>query len=134
MIDKRRFVLAHSTARAGAVQCVKDAPDGYWVTIEPPKRTLDQSAMFHALCGDVAKQATWMGKKRTPAQWKVLFISGHSIASGGGSEVVGGLEGELVNVRESTAQMSKKRLSSLVEYCVAWAAENDVRLSTPEDS
>ena len=40
-----------------------------------------------------------------------------------------GLEGEVINLRESTAQMSVKRLASLIEYVQAWAVENDVILS-----
>ena len=91
-------------------------------------RTLDQSAKFHAMCEDVAKQALWMGKKRTKEQWKVLFVSGHSIATGSGAEVVPGLENEFVNIRESTASMSKARLSSLIEYVQAWCAGNEVKL------
>lgn len=91
-------------------------------------RTLDQNAKFHAMCEDVAKQAEWAGKKRTKDQWKVLFVSAHAIATGRGAEVVEGLEGELVNIRESTAAMSKARLSSLIEYVTAWCSENEVKL------
>ena len=40
-----------------------------------------------------------------------------------------GIEGEVINLRESTAQMSVKRLASLIEYVQAWAVENDVILS-----
>jgi hypothetical protein len=91
-------------------------------------RTLDQNAKFHAMCEDVARRATWAGEKRTRDQWKVLFVSGHAIATGRGAEVVEGLEGEFVNIRESTAAMSKARLSSLIEYVTAWCAGNGVKL------
>jgi hypothetical protein len=93
-----------------------------------PRRSLDQNAKFHAICEDVAKQKLWMGKRLTKDQWKVLFVSGHSIATGSGAEVVPGLENEFVNIRESTAGMSKARLSSLVEYVLAWCAENEVEV------
>lgn len=91
-------------------------------------RTLDQNAKFHAMCEDVARQAMWAGKKRTKDQWKVLFVSAHAVATGRGAEVVEGLEGEFVNIRESTAAMSKARLSSLIEYVTAWCAGNGVKL------
>jgi len=45
-----------------------------------------------------------------------------------------GLEGEVVNLRESTAAMSKNRFSSLVEYVLAWGSQNDVKWSNPERS
>jgi hypothetical protein len=96
--------------------------------VSEPRRNLDQSAKFHAMCGDVAEQCEWMGKKRTKDQWKVLFVSGHAIATKQGAEMVPGLEGEFVNIREATSRMSKARLSSLIEYVAAWCAGNEVKL------
>ena len=93
------------------------------------ERSLPQNSAFHAICGDVARQAQYMGKPRTPDQWKVLFISGHAIATGVGAEVVPGLEGEFLNIRESSAKMSKKRMNSLIEYTTAWCIGNGIRLS-----
>jgi hypothetical protein len=105
------------------------APEGTIAEFKDATRTLEQNAKFHALCSDVAKSgAKWMGKIRTADQWKVLFVSGHAIATGLGAEVVPGLEGEFVNIRESTAKMSKSRGSSLIEYVLAWCAENDKEL------
>jgi hypothetical protein len=40
---------------------------------------------------------------------------------------VPGLEGEFVNLRESTALMSIKRGASLIEYTQAFAAEHGVK-------
>jgi hypothetical protein len=51
------------------------------------------------------------------------------MATNEGSEVVPGLEGEFINLRESTALMSKKRSASLIEYALAFCAMNEVRLS-----
>lgn len=124
---KQLYILAHAEARRRAVMAVQGAPDGYAVTVGEPTRNLEQNAKFHALCHDVSKAGIeWMGKKRTAQQWKVLFVSGHAIATGMGADVVPGLEGEFVNIRESTASMSKKRGSSLIEYVLAWCAENAI--------
>jgi len=38
--------------------------------------------------------------------------------------VIAGIEGEFVNIRESTAKMGVKRLNSLIEYIQAWVADN----------
>lgn len=65
-------------------------------------------------------------------QWKVIMVSAHAIATVEPAEMVIGLEGEVVNLRESTAAMSKKRFSSLMEYVLAWGANNDVKFSEPE--
>jgi hypothetical protein len=91
-------------------------------------RSSKQNRLFHALIGDVSKQAEWLGKRRTPAEWKVLFVSGHSIATKHGAEMVPGLEGEFCNIRESTARMSIARMCSLCDYVMAWCAVNGVEL------
>ena len=122
---KRSFILSHSIARGNALECVRTAPDGYVVTVQEPTRNLEQSAKFHALCNDAAKMGIeWAGKPRDAAAWKVLFVSGHAVATKMGAEMVPGLEGEFVNLRESTALMSKARSSSLIEYAQAWIASN----------
>ena len=46
--------------------------------------------------------------------------------------MVPGLEGEFVNIRESTALMSIKRGSSLIEYATAFALSNGVTLNDPQ--
>jgi hypothetical protein len=66
----------------------------------------------------------WGGKPRTAAQWKVLMVSGHAVATKEGAEMVPGVEGEFVNLRESTAAMSVRRSSSLIEYTLAFMAMN----------
>ena len=120
---KQVFVMAHDLARRRAVAAVVDAPAGHVITIEPPKRSRDQNAKFHALCSDLAG-AEWAGKKRSAAEWKVLLVSGHAVATKLGADVVPGIEGEFINLRESTALMSKARGSSLIEYAQAFAAQH----------
>ena len=95
------------------------------VRFSEPNRTADQNAKFHAICSDLARAGVpWMGKPRTAEQWKVLLVSGPAVATKEGAELVPGLEGEFVNLRESTAAMSKRRSSSLIEYALAWAAQH----------
>ena len=57
------------------------------------------------------------------------MVSAHKIATGGKAEMVIGLEGEVINLRESTAQMGVQRLASLIEYITAWGAENGVKFN-----
>jgi len=97
------------------------------VTVKPERRSLDQNAKFHALCQDAEKAGLcWAGAPRTAEQWKVLFVSGHATATKQGAEIVPGLEGEFVNIRESTAAMSRQRGSSLIDYTVAFLAMHGV--------
>lgn len=131
---KQIFRLVHAQARQLAKDAIDSAPDGFIVRISEPTRSLEQSARFHAICSDIAKSGfKWAGKARTAAQWKVLLVSGHSIATGEGADMVPGLESEFVNLRESTALMSKKRSSSLIDYSTAFAVSNGVKLNDTQE-
>ena len=127
---KRVFILRDEAIRRRCQEAVWEADDNSRVTIGPESRTLDQNAKFHALASDIAKSGyLWLGKKREAAAWKVLLVSGHAVATKEGSEIVPGLEGEFVNLRESTALMSKKRGASLIEYTLAFMAMNDIKIT-----
>ena len=98
------------------------------VIIKPKTRSIEQNAKLHALISEIAKQKTYIGKHRSILTWKAIFVSGHNIASGNNVEMGVGLEGEVLNLRESTASMSVKRMISLIEYIQAWAIQNGVML------
>ena len=125
-MENQVFQLSHVVARRNAAQAVMAAPEGFMVKIGPRTRSTDQNALLHALFGEVAKKAAWGGRRLTLYQWKVLFISGHAIATGLGADMVPGLENEYVNIRESSARMSVARMTSLIEYVLAWCAENGI--------
>lgn len=125
LTEKRTIILAHPEARSNAHKAIDEAPQGHVVTIKPPGRNLEQNALFHSICSDLAKsELKWMGKKRTAEEWKTLIVSGHSVATKEGAEMVPGIEGEFLNLRESTARMSKKRASSLIDYASSFLAQN----------
>ena len=103
------------------------------VELKEKTRSAEASAKFHAMCSDFARSGIeWAGKKRTAMEWKVLLISGHSIATKQGAEMVPGLENEFVNIRESSARMSIARMNSLIKYTYATGVELGVRFSCPE--
>lgn len=129
MSERRSFVLINDRVRANAFQALREAGGGYRVTITPPQRSTDQNAMLHALLSDLARShVEWAGKRRTLEEWKVLMVSGHAVATGQGGEVVPGIEGEFVSIRESTARMSVGRASSLIEYVLAFCVGQGVEL------
>jgi hypothetical protein len=129
-MEKQRYILINPDVRRNAVDAVIRAADGSAVTVGPATRSLDQNAKFHAICTDIANsQMTWAGKRRCAEEWKVLLVSGHTKATDGEVEFVPGLEGEFVNVRESTARMSVKRAASLITYAIAFCDTNGVHLT-----
>lgn len=127
--DRKTFILINDRVRSNALAALLAAPDGYVVTVRPATRSVDQNAMFHSICGQLAKSSLkWAGKTRDSDQWKVLLVSAHTVATKGDVEIVPGIENEFVNIRESTARMSVGRMSSLIEYALAFCATNGVEL------
>ena len=92
-------------------------------------RSLDQSALFHALCADVAKawNAKYPDKPTTPEavkrDAKVLY----------GVKVVeySPLTDKQVARIESTSAYSKRQLSDLITATLAWAADNGIPIPDP---
>ena len=100
------------------------------ITIAPETRSTEQNAMLHSIFADFARSGIqFHGKPRTEEQWKVLLISGHSVATKQGAEMLPGIEGEYVNIRESSAQMSVARMTSLIDYAHAFGNTVGVQFS-----
>lgn len=129
MSDRQSFRLDSPRQRDAAKLAVIGAPDGWEVVIRPAKRSLDQNAIFHALCDDIAKaRPEWNGMAMDAEDWKQLLVLSHAIATGGGGvRLAQDIEGEgLVQLRESTARMDKARASSLIDYTMAFAAQRGI--------
>ncbi len=129
-MEKQRYTIVNPQVRQNAIRALMALPDGHTATFAPPTRSGGQNDFFHTICSDIAKSAfEWAGKPRKPEEWKVLLVSGHTKATQGEVEFVPGLEGEFVNIRESTARMSVKRAASLLEYALAWCADHNIPLT-----
>lgn len=125
-----RFILRDDHIRRNAINAIVEAGDDYVVTVAEPKRSSPQNAMFHAICSDIANSGhKFLGKPRSAAVWKVLLISGHAAATDEKVDVVPGLEGEFVNIRESSALMSIRRAASLITYTLAYCDTNGIPLT-----
>ena len=124
------FVL-RGRGRAAALDAVANAPDNWVVRIGPPRRSLDQNAALHGYCAQIAKaRPQWNGLDMNTEDYKALFVTSHAIATqGGGVRLIPDLEGRgLVQLRESSAAMSRDRASSLLSYIAAWAAQQGITL------
>jgi hypothetical protein len=130
MSEKQKFRLVNERVRSNAMQALHMAPEGHVVTIAPPTRSLEQNAKLHAILTDLARSGMkWAGKRRTMEEWKAIVISGHAVATGAGGEVIPGIEGEFVAIRESSAHMNVSRAASLIEYLLAFCAEQGIELT-----
>lgn len=133
MSQYKSFFLRDQRIKNNCIEFIKELPtddkNPLVVKIQPMTRSLEQNSKLHALLSDISKQCEFNGKKRDIDTWKMIMVSAHKIATGGKAEMVIGLEGEVINLRESTAQMGVQRLASLIEYVQSWAVENNVILS-----
>jgi hypothetical protein len=124
------YFLVSESVRQSAIRLLLslpiDADKPFVMQIKAKTRSLEQSAKLHAMFGELAIKAKWNGEQLTPEQWKVLMISAHTIATGEPCKLTVGIEGEMVNLRESSAKMSISRMASCIEYVQAWAAQNNV--------
>lgn len=107
----------------------KEVTKPYVVEIKPITRTLEQNAKLHAMLTDISNQLQFKGRWLSVDQWKMIMVSAHAIATGKEQELETGLEGELINLRESTAGMGVKRLASLIEYLTAYGVKNGVHFN-----
>lgn len=103
------------------------------LTIGEPTRTDDQNAKLHAMLSDVAKQAEWAGNKRGITVWKRLMVASWLRAENEAVQILPALDGHGVDIIfEPTSKMSKKQVSSLLEYVYAWGAHNNIEWSNKE--
>ncbi len=130
-MTKQQWIISSYQNLVAAFKAIKALGYGkaYVVEVKPFTRTIEQNSKLHATFADLARQATWQGQKLTAEQWKVLMISAHTIATKENHKMVIGIEGEVVNLRESSAQMSVARMISLIEYIHAWGASNGVQFN-----
>lgn len=117
-------------ARDSACAQVRVAPKGHVVSIRAAKRSLDQNAKLHSIFSDMAKAGfEWAGKKRNADEIKFLMVSGHAIATGHPGELMLGVEGERLMLRQSTAAMPVAEMTSLIDYCEAFCSQKGIPLA-----
>lgn len=124
MTDKLIFVMAHDEARRRAMAAVAQAPAGWRITVEPPKRSLDQNAALHALLTEVAERCEWAGRRWDLDTWKRLLVGAWSRAINDPVLLLPALDGAGVEVVfRRTSTMTKRECSELLEFINAWCAE-----------
>ncbi len=111
--------------RVAADQCMK-APNGHVVQFKPPTRSTAQNARLHAMLAAIEKTGfEWGGRKRDLPELKCLFVSGWMRATHQDEETIPGFDGEPVQLRKSTAEMTVEQLGELMEYIGMWCADHE---------
>ena len=130
---KKTYIMAHNVARASAIAAVKDAPEGYSVTIGPPNRSLEQNSVQWPLLQAFADQLQWPINGRlewlTPEEWKDLLTAAFKREI---VRVAPGLDGGMVMLGARTSTFSKSQFSEWIEFLRATAVERDIQLDYME--
>ncbi|MBN9463460.1 MAG: recombination protein NinB [Burkholderiales bacterium] len=118
---KQVFTLVHATARSRALEAVRAAPDGMVVEVKPPNRTLEQNALLWSRLTEISRRVEWHGRYLDPESWKHIFTAALSK-----QDVVPGIDGGFVILGKSTARMSKREMTDLLDLIDAFAAERNI--------
>lgn len=115
-------ILDSRYRREQAHRLVDAAPIGAVMSIALPKRSTEQNSKLWAALSDISR-AMPGGRKHTPETWKALFMH----AMGHQSRFEMGLNGEPFPAGFRSSQLNKSQMSELIEFILAWGAEQGVR-------
>lgn len=116
-------ILNTLTDRAKACEIIRHAPHGARVELKAEKRSHAQNDRMWAMLTDIAMQKEHNGRKYTPDQWKVLFMS----ACGREVQFIPSLDGKtFLPWGQSSSDLSKKEMTDLIDFMHAWGAEQGV--------
>lgn len=122
---KQTFVMSHDLARQRAIQAVKDAPEGFCVTVAEPTRTLDQNAaQWPYLAGFAAQKQLCVNGVMvwaTDDDWKGV-LTGCWL----GETRMAAFDGKVIMLPQRTSKMGKRVFSDWMEFLVAMAAQSGV--------
>ena len=98
--------------------------------IKPASKSREQEEKYHAIIGDIAKQAQHMGAKWSVDDWKRLLVDLYCVEKGMPSgKVVPSLDMTgIVQLGMQTRHFTKEQASEFVEFLLAWCADNGIEL------
>lgn len=117
-----RVIIGGLGSRERAKAIIDRAPPGYVMTLAEPKRTLDQNDLLWSCLTDISI-AKPMGRRMIPEEWKCVFMA----AAGWECQFVEGLDGRPFPMGFRSSKLTKKQMSDLLDFILAWGAENGIR-------
>ena len=95
--------------------------------VKDASKSREQEEKYHAIIGDIAKQAQHMGAKWDSETWKRLLVDKYCRETGLNSQIMANLDNDgLVQLGFQTRKFTKEQASEFVEFLQAWAAQNGV--------
>ncbi len=124
----RVYRLYSRQSRQDAKRAIDEAPDGWQAKITLPRRSDDQNAKYHAMIGEIAKQAEHLGAKWEADDWKRLVLDKFARETGRShGKVIPNLDKTgVVEVGIQSRKFNRQDGSDFIEWLHAWGAENGV--------
>lgn len=96
--------------------------------IKAVNKSREQEEKYHAMIGDIAKQASHLGSKWDSESWKRLlvdlFLRENGMYNG---KILQNLDGTgIIQLGFQTRNFTKEQASEFVEWLHAWGAENGI--------
>lgn len=98
--------------------------------VKDASKSREQEEKYHAIIGDIAKQAQHMGHKWDAESWKRLMVDKYLRETGFmNSPIIPNLDGTgIIQLGFQTRKFSKEQASEFVEFLLAWCADNGIEL------
>lgn len=98
--------------------------------IKPASKSRDQEQKYHAIIGDIAKQAQHMGAKWDAETWKRLLVDKYVREIGLTSKIMANLDNDgLVQLGFQTRKFTKEQASEFVAFLICWCDQNGIELN-----
>jgi len=123
---------AKTTIRLHWDKITKALDSGKHLTMEIKlvSKTREQEEKYHAMIGDIAKQAQHMGAKWSSEDWKRLLVDQYlrEVENIQG-KVVPNLDGSgIVQLGFQTRNFTKEMANEFIEWLYSWSANNGIDL------
>lgn len=98
--------------------------------IKAQSKSREQEEKYHAIIGDIAKQAQHMGAKWSAEDWKRLLVDQFMRDYGdSGGRVIPNLDSTgIVQLGFQTRKFTKEQASEFVEWLLQWCVEHEIEL------
>jgi len=98
--------------------------------IKPASKSRDQEEKYHAIIGDITKQAQHMGAKWDSETWKRLLVDKYVREIGLTSKIMANLDNDgLVQLGFQTRKFTKEQASEFVAFLICWCDQNGIELN-----
>ena len=99
--------------------------------VKDASKSREQEEKYHAIIGDIAKQAQHMGAKWSAEDWKRLLVQEFCSQAGfENGQIIPNLAGDgIVQLGRQTRNFTKEQASMFVEFLLAWSAGNGIEIN-----